>query len=479
MSGPAVTSPDFPTASRAALNDPQLRANFRRAMDGLVAKRAVQFADDAEWRAMRSLGASVRQRSLAKLPELLEKLEANCQRNGIQVHWASTTDEANAIILRLVQAENTRLVVKGKSMVTEEMRLNAHLEAHGIECVETDLGEYIVQLDGAMPSHIVMPAIHMSRQQIAHLFRERIRDADYTEDVDQLTALARRILRRKFQTAGVGISGVNVAVAETGTLCLIENEGNGRMSTTVPPVHIAVMGLEKVVERLEDVAPILSLLPRSATAQPITTYVNMITHPRRDGEKDGPRAVHLVILDNGRSAIHSAPERRDTLRCIRCGTCMNHCPVYSRIGGHAYQAPYPGPLGQILMPQIEGLKPRGDLPHACTMCNACVEVCPVKIPIVAITGELRQAAANAGPDAGLRGIGSHRNRREDLVWALWSRVMSNPAAHRLASRLLRLVLPLAPGGLPLLRRWTAVRARPRLAPRNLHELVRQRGIPDE
>lgn len=477
MSGPAPTTLDFPTASRAALADPQLRSNFRRAMDGLMAKRAVQFADDAEWRAMRELGAAVRRRALARLPDLLERLEANCQRNGIKVHWAATIAEANATILRLVQAEDTRLVVKGKSMVTEEMRLNAHLEAHGIECVETDLGEYIVQLDGAMPSHIVMPAIHMSRQQIAHLFKERIRDAAYTEDVDQLTALARRVLRRKFQTAGVGISGVNAAVAETGTLCLIENEGNGRMSTTAPPVHIAVMGLEKVVERLEDVVPILSLLPRSATAQPITTYVNMITHPRRNGELDGPRAVHLVILDNGRSAIHASPDRRDTLRCIRCGACMNHCPVYSRVGGHAYQAPYPGPLGQILMPQIEGLKQRGDLPHACTMCNACVEVCPVRIPIVAITGELRQAAAN--PDSAIPGSGSRRNRVEDLVWALWGRVMSTPLAHRMATRWLRRLYPLAPANLPVLGTWMHSRSRPRLAARNLHELARQRGIPDE
>lgn len=479
MSGPAPTTLDFPSASRAALADKQLRANFRRAMDGLMAKRAVQFSDDAEWRAMRELGANVRRRTLARLPDLLEKLEANCQRNGIQVHWAATIEEANATILQLIQAENTRLVVKGKSMVTEEMRLNAHLEAHGIECVETDLGEYIVQLDGAMPSHIVMPAIHMSRQQIAHLFKERIRDTAYTEDVDQLTALARRILRQKFQTAGVGISGVNAAVAETGTLCLIENEGNGRMSTTAPAVHIAVMGLEKVVERLDDVAPILSLLPRSATAQPITTYVNMITHPRREGEKDGPRAVHLVILDNGRSQIHASPERRDTLRCIRCGTCMNHCPVYSRIGGHAYQAPYPGPLGQILMPQIEGLKQRGDLPHACTMCNACVEVCPVKIPIVAITGELRQAAARPDTRSTIPDSGSHRSRGEDLVWAAWARIMSTPFAHRMATRVLRHLYPLAPGNLPMLGAWMTSRSRPRLAAKNLHELARQRGIPDE
>jgi L-lactate dehydrogenase complex protein LldF len=348
-------SVDFAAASRAALADDQLRANFRRAMDGLMGKRAVQFADRWEWHGLRTLGASVRLRALAQLPDLLERLETNCRKNGIQVHWAETTAEANAIVLDILKRVDARIVVKGKSMVSEEMHLNAFLESHGIEALESDLGEYIIQLDGETPSHIIMPAIHKNTQQIAHLFRQKIRGADYTEDVAELTELARRVLRRKFADADAGISGVNVAVAETGTLCLVENEGNGRMCTTVPPIHIAVMGLEKVVEKLEDVPPILSLLTRSATGQPITTYVNMITSPRRDGEKDGPREVHLVILDNARSRIFADAELRQTLQCIRCGACMNHCPVYTRVGGHAYGTTYPGPIGQILMPQIKGL----------------------------------------------------------------------------------------------------------------------------
>ncbi|AWK85738.1 LutB/LldF family L-lactate oxidation iron-sulfur protein [Azospirillum thermophilum] len=467
---------DFAAASTEALQDRQLRTNFRRAMDGLMSKRAVQFADQAEWHAMRALGASVRLRALAKLPELLERLEETCTRNGIRVHWAATTDEANAIILSIMRGADARLAVKGKSMVTEEMHLNAFLERHGIEILESDLGEYIVQLDESTPSHIIMPAIHMNTRQIARLFRRKIKEAEDTEDVARLTDLARRVLRRKFAAAEVGLSGVNVAVAETGTLCLVENEGNGRMCTTVPPVHIAVMGLEKVVETLEDVPPILSLLPRSATGQPITTYVNMISGPRRPGEKDGPREVHLVILDNGRSGVYADGELRDTLRCIRCGACMNHCPVYTRVGGHAYQAPYPGPIGKILVPQMEGLEKRGELPHACTMCNACVEICPVKIPIVGILGRLRSEAVHAG--GSVKGAGSHASRAEALVWKGWAATFASPAAYKVATLAMATLGNAAPSALPLLKEWTSARVKPRFAPESLHRLAAKKGIPD-
>ncbi|HYG90180.1 MAG TPA: LutB/LldF family L-lactate oxidation iron-sulfur protein [Azospirillum sp.] len=472
----APTDVNFGRASRTALKDQQLRANFRRAMDGLMSKRAVQFADPKEWHAMRALGASVRVRALSKLPELLEQLEANCTRNGITVHWASTTDEANAIVLKIMQDVNAKLAVKGKSMVSEEMHLNAFLEKHGIESLEADLGEYIVQLDHEMPSHIIMPAIHKNTKQIAHLFREKIKEAEYTEDVAQLTDLARRVLRKKFMNADVGISGVNAAVAETGTLCLVENEGNGRMVTTVPSVHIAVMGLEKVVEKLEDVPPVLSLLTRSATAQPITTYVNMITSPRKEGEKDGPREIHLVILDNGRSKIYADEELRHTLRCIRCGACMNHCPVYTRVGGHAFEAPYPGPIGSILVPQMEGLGKRGELPHACTMCNACVEICPVKIPIVEIMGRLRQEAVHPG-DA-VKDAGACASMAEALIWKGWAVMNSSPTTYRFATTIAAKLGNAAPASLPLLKEWTSVRSKPRFAGRTLHDLAREKGIPD-
>ncbi|HEY1433761.1 MAG TPA: LutB/LldF family L-lactate oxidation iron-sulfur protein, partial [Thermoanaerobaculia bacterium] len=392
MSAEGPTDPVFRPAAAAALKNPQLRANFRRAMDGLMEKRAAQFSDPIEWRDLRALGAAIRARSVARLPELLEQLEGRCRRNGIAVHWAETTPEANDIVLEILRRHGATRVVKGKSMVSEEMHLNAFLEERGIESLESDLGEYIIQLDGETPSHIIMPAIHKNRAQIARLFGEKIRGAQYTEDVDALTAMARGVLRRKFFEAQAGISGVNFAVAETGTLCLVENEGNGRMSTHVPPVHIALMGIEKVVERLEDVPPLYSLLTRSATAQPITTYFNMITGPRGPGEKDGPREVHLVILDNGRSRMAEDPELSATLRCIRCGACMNHCPVYTRVGGHAYEAVYPGPIGTLVTPQTEGVGRRLDLLEASSLCGACGEVCPVGIPIQELIVRLRSEA---------------------------------------------------------------------------------------
>ena len=477
MSAESV-SPDFHASSARALLDPQLRANFRRAMDGLMAKRAAQFPDPQEWKALRALAASIRARALAKLPELLDALEARCTANGIRVHWAETTADANEIVLGILRARGATRLVKGKSMVSEEMHLNDFLEKNGVESLESDLGEYIIQLDGETPSHIIMPAIHKSRLQIARLFGEKIRDAAYTEDVDALTATARRVLRRKFFEAEAGVSGVNFAVAETGTLVLVENEGNGRMSTHVPPVHIALMGLEKVVERLEDVAPLLTVLTRSATGQSVSTYVNFIGGPRGPGEKDGPGEVHLVILDNGRSRIFADQEVAATLRCIRCGACMNHCPVYTRVGGHAYQAVYPGPIGSILTPQTEGLAVRHDLPHASSLCHACDEVCPVGIPITKILVTLRRESAHASPESGVKGAGGGRDRLEGIAWMGWRIAHVSPFLYHAMSFALRVFGPLLKGGVGPLKAWTQSRTLPRRAPRTLHDLAREKGLPD-
>ena len=471
-------APSFRAAAMRALGDAQLRTNFRRAMDGLMAKRAAAFADPIEWRDLRALGAAIRARSLARLPELLERLEERCRENGIEVHWAETADDANAIVRAILEKHGAKRVVKGKSMVSEEMHLNDDLERHGIESLESDLGEYIIQLDGETPSHIIMPAIHKNRGQIARLFGKKIRDAEYTEDVDALTAIARRVLRRKFFEADAGVSGVNFAVAETGTLCLVENEGNGRMSTHVPPVHIALMGIEKVVERLEDVPPLYSLLTRSATAQPITTYFNMISGPRAAGEKDGPREVHLVILDNGRSRTFADRELAATLRCIRCGACMNHCPVYTRVGGHAYEAVYPGPIGKLVTPQSEGVGRRHDLLEASSLCGACGEVCPVGIPIPELIVRLRAEAVGEGTGTGVRGSGEGRHAVESAAWRVWSAVHRHSGLYRAAtfaaSRLGRLLPSFRPG----LSAWTSVRTAPRPARRTLHELADEKGIPD-
>ena len=380
---------DFDGNVDRALADGQLRTNLRRAMDILVEKRRAVFDDPEGLETLRAAGNAIKRRALSKLPDLLEQLEKNCTRNGIKVHWAEDPEEANRIVYDIVASHGAGEAVKGKSMVSEEMHLNRYLEDRGIDALETDLGEFIIQLNGETPSHIIVPAIHKNKDEVAHIFHDKIPDAPYTEDVEALTAIARKTLRTHFTTARIGVSGVNFAVAETGTLLLVENEGNGRMCTTAPDVHVAVMGLEKVVEKLADVPPLLRLLTGSATGQLITTYVNMITSPRKADEKDGPKEVHLVILDNGRSRILADPELRQTLLCIRCGTCLNHCPVYLRIGGHAYGYVYPGPIGKILTPQMEGLDRAGVLATASSLCGACAEVCPVKIPIPGLIRRLR------------------------------------------------------------------------------------------
>lgn len=471
----AETEIHFRESAAKALLDPQLRANFRRAMDGLMAKRLAQFPEPRDLQDLRDLSTAIRSRSLLNLPDLLEQFEANCTKNGIKVHWAETCEEANELILGILQAKGAKTLVKGKSMVSEEMHLNAFLESKGIEALESDLGEYIIQLDGETPSHIIMPAIHKNKDQIARQFSQKIKDAKYTEDVDELTAMARKVLREKFLHADAGLSGVNFAVAETGTLCLVENEGNGRMSTHVPPLHIAVMGLEKVVARLEDVAPLYAILTRSATGQAVSTYFNLISGPRGEREKDGPQEVHLVILDNGRSRIYSDPQLRATLRCIRCGACMNHCPVYTRVGGHAYEAVYPGPIGKILTPQMEGVGVRHDLIHGSSLCGACGEVCPVEIPIPEILVRLRREATHADAGSRVEGKGTGRTATEDWAWRLWAMGMKHPGLYRLAMWFATRFGKALPANAPLIKDWTSVRTKPVPARRSLSERMRAEG----
>ncbi len=460
-----------------ALGKAEIRANFYRAMDGLMTRRLDQFPDKAELERLRTQSMAIRANALSKLPELLEKLEANLIRNGIQVHWAQTPEEANQIVLGIMQRHGAQSVIKGKSMVSEEMGLNHFLEANGIEALESDLGEFIIQLDGETPSHIIMPAIHKNRVQIAKLFHAKFPDIPYTEDVDELTQSARRILREKFYAAPVGLSGVNFMVAETGTLCLVENEGNGRMSTTVPPVHIAVTGIEKVVESLSDVPPLLSILTRSATGQPITTYFNMISSPRKPGEKDGPKEVHLVLLDNGRSRIYSDPELLATLRCIRCGACINHCPVYVRIGGHSYGTVYPGPIGTILEPQKAGLDVHGELTQASTLCGACAEVCPVRIPIPSLINRLRYEGVRADTSqTPTLGAGSGRYPQEARAWQVWTWAATHPRFYRLGASTATRLRHLMPANLGA---WTTVRSAPKPAAKTLHEHLKTLGVADE
>ncbi|WP_423758438.1 LutB/LldF family L-lactate oxidation iron-sulfur protein [Burkholderia sp. NLJ2] len=473
-----VAPGDFKARARAALDDPALRQSFRGAMDFLQGKRATQFPDDTELQQLRDLGEAVRQHALAQLPTLLERLEAKLAEAGVHVHWAETAADANAIVLGIAQAKKARRVIKGKSMASEEIELNHYLADHGVDCIESDMGEFIVQLAGEKPSHIVMPAIHKTRGDIAGLFEKHIPGTRYTEDVDELIQTGRRALRRAFADADIGLSGVNFAAADTGTLWLVENEGNGRLSTTVPDTHIAIMGIEKVVEKLEHIVPLSSLLTRSATGQAITTYFNLISGPRRDGERDGPRELHLVLLDNGRTQAYADEQLRTTLQCIRCGACMNHCPVYTRIGGHAYGTTYPGPIGKIISPHLLGLDATADLPTASTLCGACGEVCPVRIPIPQLLVRLR-TEANRKPDEPvahpLRGQGANYNRAEDLVWRFWSGAFAHPRAYRAfrwtATRL-RALTPAKQMG------WTQHRTPLEPAPRSLSDLLRARGQPE-
>jgi L-lactate dehydrogenase complex protein LldF len=470
---PALEIPaaSFKERAHQALNDGQLRRNFRVAMDSLMTKRLAIMSDPDERERLREMGNHVRARALSKLPDLLEKLEANLTRNGIQVHWAETTEEANTIVQSIAERHSAKRLIKGKSMVSEEMNMNHVLEKHGIECLESDMGEYIIQLAGQKPSHIIMPAIHMNAGQVASLFTKTL-GTEYTTDVDELIQTGRRILRQKFFEADIGISGVNFAVAETGTLLLVENEGNGRMSTTVPPVHIAVTGIEKVVENLRDVVPLLSLLTRSALGQPITTYVNMISGPRKPHELDGPKEVHLVLLDNGRSQAFADGEMRQTLNCIRCGACMNHCPVYTRVGGHAYGTVYPGPIGKIISPHLLGLENTPDHPSASSLCGACGEVCPVKIPIPALLRRLREENVKS-PEAMphlMRGQGSKYSSKEQLAWKTWRRLYTSPLLYRSFARLATRFSYLTPSKLGP---WTEHHAAPKPASRSLHELARE------
>jgi L-lactate dehydrogenase complex protein LldF len=468
-----MPSAGFRARAKEVVENPFLRKSFRGAMDFLIDKRITQFPDKEELESLRTLGEHIRQYNLGKLPDILEQLETRLTENGVQVHWAETPDEANAIILGICQKHAAKLMIKGKSMVSEEIELNHAAEAAGIDAMESDMGEYIVQLAGEKPSHIIMPAIHKTKEEIAKLFYEKVPGIDYTDNVDALIQIGRNVLREKFLVADIGLSGVNFAVAETGTLCLVENEGNGRMCTTVPPVHIAITGIEKIVEKLEHVPPLLSLLTRSATGQNISTYFNMISGPRKSHEKDGPTEVHLVLLDNGRSQAYADEQLRKTLQCIRCGACMNHCPVYTRIGGHAYGTTYPGPIGKIISPHMLGLEATATMATASSLCGACGEVCPVKIPIPDLLMRLREESFTAPHEnPAMRGQGAGYSALVTGIWRGWAFVYRSPFWYRtvtwLGSRF-GWLMPSKQGP------WTTVRVPLKPAPKRLRDMLKERG----
>ncbi|RMH04257.1 MAG: lactate utilization protein, partial [Planctomycetota bacterium] len=378
---------------------------------------------------LRERARAIKAHTLARLDHYLEQFTARAEAAGVRIHWAEDAAAAAAILADLVAAAGERPVVKSKSMVSEEIGLNAVLEARGLRPVETDLGEWIQQLAGEPPSHIIVPAIHKTRGQIAAMFAERFQSAPEA-GAEELTALARGILRREFAAAAVGISGVNFAVAETGGFLLLENEGNIRLTTSLPRVHVALMGIEKIVPRLADLEVFLRLLPRSGTGQVLTSYQSLFTGRAR---LEGPEELHLVLLDNRRSAALADPLRRQTLQCIRCGACLNVCPVYRLVGGHAYGSVYPGPIGAVLTPQLAGVAAARPLPHASSLCGACAEVCPVKIPLPELLLDLRREGA-APPIGG---------RAERLGFRAWAWLARSPRRLAWAARLLRWTWPLA------------------------------------
>jgi L-lactate dehydrogenase complex protein LldF len=384
----------FYRRSEKALSDATLQASISRTTGKFVGARADAVAAFPGFETARDEGSRIKRETLDRLDHHLGRFIDEAERRGAVIHAARDGAEAREIATRIAKEEGVTLAVKSKSMVGEEVDLTGALEAAGVEVVESDLGEFIVQLAGETPSHIIAPAVHKTREQVSKLFVEKLGEP-YTDKIPELVAIARRRLREKFLSAGMGVSGANFLCADTGSIALVTNEGNGRMGTTLPRVHLVVAGIEKVIPRLSDLPVFLRLLPRSATGQPISTYVSVLTGVKRPEDPEGPEKLHIILLDNGRSGILKG-KYRDILKCIRCGACLNICPVYQSVGGHAYGWTYPGPIGSVLTPLMTGLAEGVPLANASTLCGACADVCPVKIPIPGLLLELRADERDRG-----------------------------------------------------------------------------------
>lgn len=403
MSGVALdpkTSPVFPMAAKAALGDTQMRKNVRHATEVIQAKRARVVGEMPDWQQLREAGKQIRQHTMEHLDFYLEQFEENCTRAGGVVHWARDAEEAKRIVAGLVKASGSDEVIKIKSMTTEEIHLNDALEAAGIHAYETDLAELIIQLGQDQPSHIVVPALHKNRQQIREIFQRTMNLPELGESPQDLADAARMFLREKFLRVKTGVSGANFLIADTGGVCIVESEGNGRMCLTLPDTLITIAGIDKVLPRFQDLEVVLQLLPRSATGERMNPYNSIWTGVKED---DGPRTFHVVLMDNARTEILADKEGRQTLNCIRCGACQNACPVYRQTGGQAYGSVYAGPIGAILTPQLQEMRHAQSLPYASSLCGACYEVCPVKINIPEVLIHLRAKVVNQNT-AGIAGL---------------------------------------------------------------------------
>lgn len=418
----------FRNNSVRALSDEFLQSALRRTGTHFQQGRNRAVEATPDWEDLRTRAHEIKKEVIHHLNFYLTQLIENIEKKRGHVHHARTAEEACRVVEGIARLHRVQTIVKSKSMVSEEIELNAHLQKAGFYVVETDLGEFILQLAGEKPSHIIAPAVHKSREQVAMLFAQKLgfpEEMARETSIEALTEIARKYLRGKFLQAEAGVTGVNFAVADTGTLVIVENEGNARFTTTYPKVHIALMGIEKIIPRWEDLSIFLTLLPRSATGQMMTSYVSFLNGSKGEDEEDGPAELHLVLLDNGRSKMLHHPLLQQTLYCIRCGACLNFCPVYQTVGGHAYGGVYSGPIGAILTPQMQGFPHALPLPYASSLCSACADVCPVKIPIPQILLSLR-----------------HQSRKSDtlpfrsnfplerLAFYSWSVLLSYPWLYR-------------------------------------------------
>jgi L-lactate dehydrogenase complex protein LldF len=449
-----MESPRFKEAAVEGLNNKHLRMALARSREGFIGGRLRAIELVPEFERLREEARDIKNHVLDNLDHYLERYEAAVTAAGGHVHWASDAEEARRIVLDICKRVGAKTITKGKSMVSEEINLNPALIEAGYEVVETDLGEYIIQLAGEPPSHIVGPALHKTREQVSELFAHH-HQRELKTGIPELVGEAREMLRAKFFRADVGITGGNFLIAETGTSVIVTNEGNGDLSQTLPRVHIVTSGIERVLPNLDDLAVLLRVLARSATGQDTETYTTLSTGPRRAGDPDGPEEYHVVLVDNGRSALLGG-RFRDMLRCIRCGACLNHCPVYGSIGGHAYGWVYPGPMGSVLTPIMQGLDAAYDLPNACTLNGRCADVCPVKIPLPDMLRELRhmQHRAHLGP------------RMQHRALRAWRWVAERPRLYQFGNRLAARALAWLGGSgqriswLPFASGWTRVRDMP-------------------
>ena len=463
-----VQSMHFKQTASSKLNDAVLQSALKKSKGKFVDGRALGVAQIDNWEDIRTYAAALRDRVIDNLDAYLIEFERNAVRRGAKVYWAETAAEANAIVLGIAQSNSVKTITKSKSMVTEEIALNAALVGAGIRVMETDLGEYILQLADEPPSHIVAPAVHKSKEQVAELFMHAHHKPRLT-DIPAMTREAREELRSHFLGADMGISGANFVIAETGTTLTVTNEGNADLVTTLPRIHCVVTGIEKVIPTMEDFATLIRLLPRSAIGQSIANYLTLTTGVKAAAESDGPEQMHIVLVDAGRTKLVGS-DMKDMLRCIRCGACMNHCPVYQNVGGHAYGWVYPGPMGSVLTPTYVGIENAGDLPNAATFCGECQVVCPVKIPLPDLMRKWRE-----------RQFDMHlRPFSERAAIAVWGYFVQRPALYSFASRFGARVAAWIGGkeklihSLPGIDGWTAGRDMPAPAGKTFRELYAAR-----